>query len=175
MYKALPKDGPKVPPKDVPKVNPYSLKKSKVHTNNRFNNINTFLSIVTDYVNITVEHDESLKQEPWYALWLLRIEDGILNKPTLHVASVIVNLPPTIDKSNKYDGTFILDKLPVLERFMRIQKQTKDKDPILHLTRPTVKNLSRPILQAKSGTSEIRTKAPTEGKDKDQDFVRRQR
>ena len=166
LPKAPPKDVPKLPPKDVLKVNPYSLKKSKVHTNNRFNNINTFLSIVTDYVNIIVEHDESLKQKPWYGLWLLWIEDGILNKPTLYVASVIVDLPPTVEKSNKSVSTYILDKLPVLERFTSIPKQTKDKDPILHLTRPTVKNLSKPIFQNKPSTSDIRTKTFTEDKDK---------
>ena len=53
------------PSTDVPKANPYSLKKSKVHMNNRLKDINTFLSIVTDYVNIIIKHDESPKQESW--------------------------------------------------------------------------------------------------------------
>ena len=69
------------PPKRPPKVtttvgkqqdtrvnNPYLIKKSKVHIENRFTDITNFLSIVTDYVNILVRHDDSHKNQPWYIL-----------------------------------------------------------------------------------------------------------
>ena len=93
-------------------ANLYSVKKSRVHMNNRFTDINTFLSIVADYIQILVKHDEYLKKEPWYALWLVWMDEGILNKSTLHVISVIVDLPLMSVKSNKSVGTYILTKLP---------------------------------------------------------------
>ena len=98
-------------------ANRYSMKKSKVHMNNRITDINTFLSIAADYIQILVKHDEYLKKEPWYALWLVWMDEGILNKSTLHVVSVIVDLPPTSAKSNKSVGTYILAKLTVLNRY----------------------------------------------------------
>ena len=58
-------------------TNPYSVKKSKIHTENRFTNIKIFLSIVADYISILVSHDETLVDQPWYILWQSWVEEDI--------------------------------------------------------------------------------------------------
>ena len=54
------------------------------------------------------------------------------------MVSVIVDLPRTAKTNNRSVGLFILDKLPVLSRYISIPKTTRIHDPILHLNRPLV-------------------------------------
>ena len=127
MVKPMPRGG-----------NPYTVRKSKTTTKNRITDIGTFLNIAANYVDILLRNDKTLESEPWYDLWETWIEEGLLEDATLHMISVIVELPPTVKKTNKSVALFILQKIPILERYMMIPSQTRDSDPWLHTTRPII-------------------------------------
>ena len=117
-------------------VNPYTVKKSKA-PQVRYTDINIFINAVDECINILVQHDSSLTQEPWHLLWQSWIDEGILEKPTLHMVSAIVELPPTTVKSNRAVGEFILQKSPLYRVISKLQvihvyKLVIDKGPAVH-------------------------------------------
>ena len=115
--------------------NPY-IKRDKEGTQQRYTDINVLLSTMSEYLTQLVHHNASLKDTSWYSLWQSWIEEGILQKPTLHMTSVIVDFPHGKNKSNKTVGEFILQQFPILKRFMIIPSRTRDNDPWLYLHEP---------------------------------------
>ena len=61
---------------------------------------------------------------------------------SIHVTSVIVEFPPNKDKTLKQITLYILDKLHVLERYMKIPLQIRQGEPLCYSTKPTVQSIS---------------------------------
>ena len=117
-------------------ANPYSIKKEKQGTKERYTDINVLIRAISEYLDIIVRYNTSLKDDSWYTLWQSWIEEGILQNPSLHMVSVIIEFPPTETKSNKSIGEFMLQKFPILSRYITIPPRTRDYDPWLYLNKP---------------------------------------
>ena len=152
-------------PRSAAKINrttPRSaFKKDTTGTRDRIQDINILIRAVSEYLNILVTSDNALKQEPWYPLWESWIEEGILQNPTLHMVSVIVDFPVKEMKSIKSVGEHILHQIPPLSRLIYIPNRTRPNDPWLYLNEPlqddTAPNLHSKIFnpsKAKSKASD---------------------
>ena len=128
--------------------NTYTVQKSKASKRNRFTDIKTFLNITENYIGILLRNDSSLLGEPWHELWESWIDEGILKNASLHMISVIIDLPVKEEKSNKSIAMFILSKLPVLNKYMRIFSNSRDQDPWLHSNRPVILDKNTPTDKA---------------------------
>ena len=138
-----------------------TLKRDRNGTKNRIKDINILIRAASEYLNILINHDFSLKKESRYTLWESWVEDGILGNPTLHMASVIVDFPPSESKSIKSLGEFIIHKLPPLSRYIYIPKLTRAHDPWLYLNEPIYGN-NAPVLHSTIMTPSPHNREPTE-------------
>ena len=114
-------------------ASPSSIQKSK--TTHKHN-------LAANYVNIIIRHDNSLTTEPWYELWQSWIEEDILEDVTLQMASVIIDLPPTTEKSHKSVSILILCKIHPLQKYMMIPGNTREMYPLLYTNRPVIRRNS---------------------------------
>ena len=120
--------------------NPYSIRLAKFRQI-RIEDFSKFVHIVDNYLKTIVRHDPFVKQHDWYSLWAQWVDDDILQAVNLHMVAVTIKFPSKERKTNKTVGKYILDRLSILDKYMKIPPQTRHEDPILQLTGPILTNI----------------------------------
>ena len=120
--------------------NPYSLWLAKFRQI-RIEDFPKFVHMVDSYLKTIVRHDPSVKQHDWYALWEQWVDDDILQAVNLHMVTVTIEFPSKERKTNKTVAKYILNRLSILDKYMKIPPQTRHDDPILELTAPILTNI----------------------------------
>ena len=115
--------------------NQYTIRMSKFRQI-RIEHFPKFVQMVDSYLRTILRHDPTLEQQDWYGLWAQWVDDDILQAVNLHMVAVTIEFPSKEKKSNKSVGKYILDRLPILNKYMKIPTQTRHEDPILQLTGP---------------------------------------
>ena len=118
--------------------NPYTMRKSEKSSTTRILNISDFIFIVDDFIMTIVSHDYSQTKTGWYSLWKEWLDEDILTATTLHMVSVEIDYPSNQDITIKRIALYILDKIPILHRYISIPGKTRPDDPLCHHTKPTL-------------------------------------
>ena len=117
-------------------TNLYILKRSKM-TQIHITDFAVFTKMVNVHVNTILKHDPGQKLTDWYSLWQQWLDDNLMETTTLHMVSVIIEFPT---KTNKSVARFILEHLPVLDRYLNITGVTRDNDPLVDIRAPYLLN-----------------------------------
>ena len=117
----------------IVRYNPYTIRRSSPPVTTRIENgIGQMLKIMTEYITIFIDHDANCTTELWYKTWTSWVELGLNNdKMTVQQIANIVSYPGKY-KSVKEIGLYMIEKLPILARYIVIAKQTKDQEPLVH-------------------------------------------
>ena len=109
-------------------TNPYTIKPSKM-VQIRITDFPAFVQMVNVHVNVILKHDPGQKSTDWYGLWQQWLDDELLEATTLHMVSVIIEFPQNKNKTNKTVARFLLEHLPVLDRYLNNTGTTRDNHP----------------------------------------------
>ena len=75
-----------------------------------------FIKMVNGHVKSILLYDPGQKSAAWYGLWKQWLDDNLLEATTLHTVSVVIDFPPTENKTHKGVSRYILEHLSVLDR-----------------------------------------------------------
>ena len=118
-------------------TNPYTIKASEM-VQIRITDFPAFVQMVNVHVNTILQHDPGQKSTDWYGLWQQWLDDELLEATTRHMVSVIIEFPPNKTKTNKAVARFLLEQLPVLDRYLKITGATREEDPLVDIREPYI-------------------------------------
>ena len=117
--------------------NPYSLKRSLTSHEDRITKPSELLITLDEYMTIILSHDKDKNHHPATKLWKKWVANGALKRNVgIHKLASIISYPKKKDKTLKNVGLYILSKITIVDRFMRIPLSTKHHEPLVYHGKP---------------------------------------